>query len=771
MTPDALENTGSWFGGTPKTTVCFPCVAIIKQTLGLPAGGSRTRRKWFSLRAQLYSIAQQDPRTADATSVVMQMADEATNIAAHFDGNMGQVAKFLGGELMASHRNPELIENHFSAKGFADMGRLMETVRHGVPVDVEDGGDLLEALRYGNHPSMHTHSDLVWRRLVEDLAWGRVVVLHKSMARGIKHIRVSPLAVAESKDKKRVILDLSYGKGGPQRGRTGVNGDTNFDGAPLCEVGGVLTNVLRRICALRDAVGTKVPVYTAKMDVKDAFRRIHVEWEKAPVFAYTVGNLLVIDFRMPFGWRNSPGWWSLTASAVAHSHRNTNLYNAVVLPDACAIAEGVSVVPPPKDSAAAGAPEGVTVEPFAGDPINGNFDSEMYVDDMISTEACPRGNEARLIVATKSAVSDHLRMLGSSQANPVPVMSQKKLTDWLVAQEILGFVVDTQKMSISVPARKIDEIQTLLKEWPSTRQEAKAKQVWSLTGKLRHIATVLRPGRYMVWRLEFCTGVANLDHVQSVVQKETTVRLNEEFHADLGWWKWAVQQASLLAGVSLYSPFYDHVHWPPTRHWLSDATLKAIGGLCLESRTWWRYDLSHEEQSRADIVAACAKHNKLSINLLELLAMVVTAYVMVAVKGDRPAVHGEPVLMRGDSMSAVTWVNRCGGTRNPRAAFIMRWLGVLEMEAGWCLESAHIAGATNVLADGITRWNRADIPQKLSLLFPSPLRPWQEASLGEGGGRACSEILRPFSHESELRRRLTTLIPQLGNCGVSGGGR
>ena len=41
------------------------------------------------------------------------------------------------------------------------------------------------------------------------------LVLHKSMARRIKHIRVSPLAVAQSKDKKRVILDLSHGKGGP----------------------------------------------------------------------------------------------------------------------------------------------------------------------------------------------------------------------------------------------------------------------------------------------------------------------------------------------------------------------------------------------------------------------------------------------------------------------------------------------------------------------------------------------------------------------------
>ena len=68
--------------------------------------------------------------------------------------------------------------------------------------------------------------------------------------------------------------------------------------------------------------------------------------------------------------------------------------------------------------------------------------------------------------------------------------------------------------------------------------------------------------------------------------------------------------------------------------------------------------------------------------------------------GDRPAVHDEPVLMRGDSFSAVTWVNRCGGARDPRTAFIMRWLRVLEMNAGWCLESAHTAGADKASAFG-----------------------------------------------------------------------
>ena len=74
------------------------------------------------------------------------------------------------------------------------MAQLMEAVRHGIPVDVDGDGDLLASMHYGNHSSAHTHYDVVWQRLVEDITWGRVVVLHKSAAEFVSHLRIPPLA-------------------------------------------------------------------------------------------------------------------------------------------------------------------------------------------------------------------------------------------------------------------------------------------------------------------------------------------------------------------------------------------------------------------------------------------------------------------------------------------------------------------------------------------------------------------------------------------------
>ena len=90
----------------------------------------------------------------------------------------------------------------------------VEAVRHGVPVDVDGGGDLFASMQYGNHSSTHTYYDVVWQRLVQDITWGRAVVLHKSAAEIVSHLRISPLGVSSSKENLRVIWIDRLGKGG-----------------------------------------------------------------------------------------------------------------------------------------------------------------------------------------------------------------------------------------------------------------------------------------------------------------------------------------------------------------------------------------------------------------------------------------------------------------------------------------------------------------------------------------------------------------------------
>ena len=102
--------------------------------------------------------------------------------------------------------------------------------------------------------------------------------------------------------------------------------------------------------------------------------------------------------------------------------------------------------------------------------------------------------------------------------------------------------------------------------------------------------------------------------------------------------------------------------------------------------------------------------NRLSINFLELMGMVMTAYVMIVIRRDRLTKEEESVLMRGDSSSTGQWVINCGGGEGEeRSGGRMRIMEVLEKIGGWSFQAKHVRGVENVLAGGITRWKKNEI--------------------------------------------------------------
>ena len=103
----------------------------------------------------------------------------------------------------------------------------------------------------------------------------------------------------------------------------------------------------------------------------------------------------------------------------------------------------------------------------------------------------------------------------------------------------------------------------------------------------------------------------------------------------------------------------------------------------------------------------------ITINLLELRGMVVTAWVMIELTGGRPVIVGDPIAMRGDNVATVAWVHYCGGAKDRGACLFMRTLGRLEIKGGWSHAAKHIPGVQNTLANGISRWPRAELAEKV----------------------------------------------------------
>ena len=155
----------------------------------------------------------------------------------------------------------------------------------------------------------------------------------------------------------------------------------------------------------------------------------------------------------------------------------------------------------------------------------------------------------------------------------------------------------------------------------------------------------------------------------------------------------------------------------------------------------------------------------ISINLIEVVAMVMTAYVMIDMKGEIPRRRGEAVLMRADNEAAVTWVRRYrgGGKKQARAGALMRIMGALEAREWWCFQARHVRGVENRLADGLARWKEGQILQKRNAECPAIA--WQVQDLGTGEHLMCSEILREVTHLEELQLRLEGLTRRIRGCG------
>ena len=71
---------------------------------------------------------------------------------------------------------------------------------------------------------------------------------------------------------------------------------------------------------LRQTHGRSARIVVCRVDVKEAFRQVLVDPVGASVFGYVTGGRVVVDLRLQFGWRNSPGYWGLLASALEHAH-------------------------------------------------------------------------------------------------------------------------------------------------------------------------------------------------------------------------------------------------------------------------------------------------------------------------------------------------------------------------------------------------------------------------------------------------------------------
>jgi hypothetical protein len=103
---------------------------------------------------------------------------------------------------------------------------------------------------------------------------------------------------------------------------------------------------------------------------------------------------------------------------------------------------------------------------------------------------------------------------------------------------VLGWLFDTDRMSMRLPDEKRSELTRMLSEWPLVPGGGTVTmgQVWELCGFLQHIARGPPVGKYFVWRLNcLLQGPAWVDEQDAQISAAQKLAFAPVSRGTTGW--------------------------------------------------------------------------------------------------------------------------------------------------------------------------------------------------------------------------------------------
>ncbi len=367
--------------------------------------------------------------------------------------------------------------------------------------------------------------------------------------------------------------------------------------------------------AARAVVEKGVGAQLAKIDIRSAYRIVPVHPDDRWLLGMSWEGALYVDTALPFGLRSAP-----------------KIFNAV-----------------------AGAAEWMARQ-------QGVAPMFRYLDDFLIVGA-PGSTECSEYMTILLGVFSHLG---------IPVASEK-LEGPTSVIIFLGIEIDTKNMMLRLPAKKLDELQQLVKSWQE-RRSCHKRELQALVGKLQHACKVVRPGRTFLRRMFEALSLTNKRHHH--------IRLNKAFRSDLLWWDTFLTSwngVAMIEGGRLCGP---------TVHIYTDASGE-IGCGAWWSPQWWQLKWTPG-----------MAFGKLPITQKEVLPIVLSC-----------AQWGRQwrrcqVVVHCDNTAAVSVVNS-GYSRDPQIMHLLRSLFFIKAHLEIELWAVHIPGVENTIADAISRDNRS----------------------------------------------------------------
>ncbi len=521
---------------------------------------------------------------------------------------------------------------------------IVAGLRDGVPLSLEDV--VYDGVRVPNHPMLYLDLPRVKEVVKEEVTHGRYVALPPST--DLSWLNLSAMGVAprfKSFEARRAFEGFSNRIRSllKRAALDDFEGRPAADGPGLDALGDLAAGVKWRVIhdlthpeesnvnthtesphfklptAVEFAKRLSRGAYIWKGDVDKAFRNVPVRKRDWPLLAFYIDGVLYVDTRLPFGHVLSPYYF-------------VNFVGRPLL--YVAVRRGASLL-------------GVLMS---------------YVDDFFG--GCDTYEDALAQMQLWLKVCEDLG---------VPVSKAKTFLPAQVV-EILGFIIDTVHMSISVDPLRIQEILDELSHVEG-RKAVKRKELERLAGKMVFVCSVVPGGRTFMREI--------LDTLNRLRSSSHWAHLTAGFREDLLWWKRFAQHWN---GVEPIPP-------PVTIPWrwlTSDASGDhGIGVFCCGAALHIPLPLSQfkaESEAELDLIIAET----------ELIA----AVILVALAA--PLFRGEHLLLGVDNTVAISWMDS-GTAKRPRAMRALRVLWRLQALYRVHVSTRYIRSEHNTLADAASR--------------------------------------------------------------------
>ncbi len=621
----------------------------------------------------------------------------------------------------------KLIQSKRTRSDFANINfnhpasRLLRHYKHnGAPVRFHSppwtNQQIHRAMHRGPHKSCHEHISFLEEEFIDMINKDQWMILPYKNAKSLPGLRISPPGVIPQRGRRpRWICDYSF---------YGVNDDT----LPLApqeamQFGHALDRYLRELLLADPANG---PLYMLKLDISDGFYRVALAPQDIPklgvVFPTREGEepLVAFPLVLPMGWKNSPPIFSAATETAADLANHTLQHQPSQPPhplDAQAASMDERILSSPhyapqhhqrtsttESTTTSTNNRFVTSAPACRDPCLPKRQDpvsyvDVFVDDFISI--C-QGNTSKsqvrkaLLHAVDKVFRPNDNKDNTFRREPVSIKKLKQGDcSWHTNKLILGWIINTVAMTISLPAHRQQRLADILASIPKSQKRISIKKWHKILGELRSMSLALPGSR----------GLFSAMQKALATSTSKRVALRKGVHNALHDFKWMSDDIS-----SRPTRIAELIPLLPSALGYHDASGQGAGGvwfptddLCprqgskqsqpLLWRLQWPKDIS------SSLVSEKNPSGTISISDLELAGGLLHLDIIAQCFD----VRERTVLSKTDNLATLYWQRKGSTTTEKAPAHLLRLLGIHQRTHRYVPRHDYIPGKSNPLADDASR--------------------------------------------------------------------